>query len=347
MAEKPDYREMQRSLSILRRLQIGPATRAILIEHVRVDNGADAYDEEERRAEKRFAKDIDRLRTWGIEIAIDTGYEYRLVSYGAFSPVYLNDAELGAVALLMETFAPGVPESEAVQQLLRRVLDWAPAKQRSEVTHKRQRLRIDLRRKDDDFVPQAVQEAVAKAHDTRRRLRFFYLSPGQADGIPREHTVEPWYLHYDTIGRHVYLDAYRLSVTGPHGTWPEGRWQRYRLGRIQADGITVLPDKLPPTPPKRATYAVEYLLAPEIARRGEVSLHFDRMEIGTADETGWVRVTGTTDNPFTAVQLFLGYGARCRVLGGPEIRQAMEENVAALAEFYTAPLEQGEPLCED
>ncbi len=347
MADRPDYREMLRSLSVLRRLQIGPAARAILIEYVRVDNGADAYDEDVRRAEKRFSKDIERLRAWGIDIAVDTGYEYRLVSYGEFSPIYLNDAELGAVAFLMETFGPGVPESEAVQQLLRRVLDWAPAKQRSEVTHRRQRLRMDLRRKDDDLVPPIVQEAVTKAYETRRRLRFLYRSPGQADGIPREHTVEPWYLHYDTVGRHVYLDAYRLSVTGPYGTWPDARWQRYRLGRIQAEGITVLPDKLPPSPPKRASYAVEYMLAPELTRLGEVSRHFDKMEVGVPDEAGWVRVTGITDDPFTAMQLLLGYGARCRVLGGPEIRKAMEENVAVLAEFYKAPLEAGEQLCED
>ena len=347
MADKPDYREMARSLAILRRLQIGPAARPILMEYVRVDKDPSAYDDDRRRSEKQFSKDIDRLRTWGIEITVDTGYEYRLVSYGQFSPILLNDTELGAVAFLMEAFAPGAPEAEAVQQFLHRVLDWAPAKQRSEITHKRQRRRIDLRRKDDDFVPLVVQEAVTKAHDLRRQLRFLYRSPSQSDGIPREHTVEPWYLHYDTGGGHIYLDAYRLSVTGPYGTWLEGRWQRYRLGRILAEGITVLPDKLPPTPPKRPTYAVEYMLSPEIARLGEISRHFNKMEVALADEAGWVRITGITEDAFTAVQLLLGYGSRCRVLGGPEIRRAMEENVAALAEFYKAPLEKGVPLCED
>jgi hypothetical protein len=66
-----------------------------------------------------------------------------------------------------------------VQQLLRRVLDWLPVGQRSMVTLNRQRLRVDLRRRDDDFVPATVQAAVEKAYDERRRLRFWYRRPAR------------------------------------------------------------------------------------------------------------------------------------------------------------------------
>ena len=135
---------------------------------------------------------------------------------------------MGALAFLSETFVEGAPQAEAVQQLLRRVLDWLPVDQRSAVGLQRQRLRVDLRRRDDDFVPATVQTAVEKAYHERRRLRFWYLSPGQADGKPRQHTVEPWHLHFDTMRRHLYLDAYRLRVIGPLGEWSQPRWQKYR-----------------------------------------------------------------------------------------------------------------------
>jgi predicted DNA-binding transcriptional regulator YafY len=337
MREKPIYFEIQRCLTILRQLQRAPATKAALMEYVRVEVAPEAYPDDPKLADKTFARDIDRLRTWGVQLEPGKGHEYYLRSYGAFNPVSLDAQGLGALAFLSETFVEGAPQAEAVQQLLRRVLDWLPVGQRSMVTLNRQRLRVDLRRRDDDFVPAPVQTAVEKAYDERRRLRFWYLSPSQADGAPRRHTVEPWFLHFDTMRRHLYLDAYRLHVSGPLGEWPQPRWQKYRLGRILLEAIEVLPDKLPPTPPKRPRHELEYLLAPEIARLGQVSRHFDDMTMHAPDEEGWVRVTAKTDDLFTAVQILLGYGARCRVIGGAEARRMLEENVAALVKFYKLP----------
>jgi predicted DNA-binding transcriptional regulator YafY len=337
MADKPEYRELLRCLVILRYLQIESGNKLTLMDHVCSELGRDIYAEQSDLAAKQFSKDIGRLRAWGIDIVVETGHHYRLVSFGQFNPICLSESDLSAVAFLAEAFAPGAPEAEAVQRLLLRILDWVPIKQRSAVSRIRQRLRIDLRRADDDLVDPAVETAVNKAHDERRRLRFKYLSPGQADGVPREHMVEPWYLYYDTISRHVYLRAYRLSVTGPHGTWAQPRWQDYRLVRILADGIMVLPDKLPPEPPKRHFYAVQYLLAPDIVRLGQISRHFTDMEVHDSGEDGWVRVTATTDDLFRTVRLLLGYGARCRVLGGPELRRAIETDVAALAIYYKLP----------
>lgn len=337
MSEKPLYFEIQRCLTILRQLQRAPAVKAVLMEYVRIEVGPEAYADDPKLADKTFARDIERLRTWGVEIVVGAGHEYHLQSYGMFNPVGLDEEALNALAFLSETFVEGAPQSEAVQQLLRRVLDWLPATQRSAVTFNRQRLRVDLRRRDEDYIPAEVQAAVEKAYNERRRLRFWYRSPSQTDGAPRRHTVEPWHLHFDTMRRHLYLDAYRLHVSGPQGEWPQPRWQKYRLGRILPDEIEVLPDKLPPAPPKRPRHELEYLLAPEIVRLGQVSRHFDDMTVHPPDAEGWVRVTAKTDDLFAAVQTLLGYGARCRVIGGAEARQAMEENVAALAKFYKLP----------
>ncbi|HAJ38528.1 MAG TPA: hypothetical protein DCL15_22910 [Chloroflexi bacterium] len=337
MSEKPRYVEMQRCLTILRQLQRSPADKAELMEYVRIEVGVEAYGDDAKLADKTFARDIDRLRTWGVEVDVGRGHQYYLKSYGDFNPVSLTDEELNTVAFLLETFAPGAPQAEAVQQFLQRVLDWIPLGQRDAIGLSRQRLRVDLRRRDEDDIAPVVQTAVDKAYNERRRLRFWYLSPGQADGAPRRHTVEPWYLHFDTMRRHLYLDAYRLHVSGPLGEWSQPRWQKYRLGRILPDEIEVLPDKLPPMPPKRPRHELEYLLAPEIARLGEVSRHFDDMTVHPPDEEGWVRVTAKTDDLFTAVQMLLGYGARCRVIGGAAARKMMEENVLAMLKLYKLP----------
>mgnify|MGYP005845453897 CR=1 FL=1 len=337
MPEKPRYLEIQRCLTILRQLQQAPATKAALMDAVRVEVAANAYADDEKLAGKMFERDIDRLRTWGVEIITGKGHEYHLQSYGDFNPVSLEEPALGALAFLSETFIEGTPHAEEVQLLLRRVQDWLPAGQRSRVTSNRRRLRVDLRRRDDDFVPDTVEAAVEKAYNERRRLRFWYRSPGQADGALRRHTVEPWHLHFDVMRRHLYLDAYRVHVSGPLGEWDQPRWQKYRLGRILPDEIEVLPDKLPPTPPKRPRHELEYLLAPEIARLGQVSRHFDDMTVHSPDEEGWVRVTAKTDDLFAAVQMLLSYGARCQVIGGAEVRRMMEENILALVRLYKLP----------
>jgi predicted DNA-binding transcriptional regulator YafY len=334
MREKPIYFEIQRCLTILRQLQRAPATKAALMEYVRVEVAPEAYPDDPKLADKTFARDIDRLRTWGVQLEPGKGHEYYLRSYGAFNPVSLDAQGLGALAFLSETFVEGAPQAEAVQQLLRRVLDWLPVGQRSMVTLNRQRLRVDLRRRDDDFVPAPVQTAVEKAYDERRRLRFWYLSPSQADGAPRRHTVEPWFLHFDTMRRHLYLDAYRLHVSGPLGEWGQPRWQKYRLGRILLDEIEVLPDKLPPAPPKRPRHELEYLLAPEIARLGEVSRHFDDMTVHPPDAEGWVRVTAKTDDLFGATRLLLSYGPYCRVLGDAEALKEMSRLVNQMQLLY-------------
>jgi hypothetical protein len=121
------------------------------------------------------------------------------------------------------------------------------------------------------------------------------------------------------------------------GEWSQPRWQKYRLGRILPDEIEVLPDKLPPTPPKRPRHELEYLLAPEIARLGQVSRHFDDMTVHPPDADGWVRVTAKTDDLFAAVQTLLSYGARCLVIGDAEARRMLEENIATLAKLYKVP----------
>lgn len=105
-----------------------------------VEVAPEAYPDDAKLADKAFRTRIERLRTWGVEIVTGERHEYHLRSYGTFNPVSLDEQALGALAFLSETFVEGAPQAEAVQQLLRRVLDWLPVGQRSMVTLNRRRL---------------------------------------------------------------------------------------------------------------------------------------------------------------------------------------------------------------
>lgn len=323
-----------RSLTILRHLQCGPQARETLADFVRIECDSAAYAEPNQNANKKcFENDIKRLRELGVALDYYDGH-YHLLTYGDFSPVALSQAALNSLAFLGETFGPGAPQHEAIQDLVRTIAEWLPPEQRDSLPMRRHRLRLDLRRRDDDQLDPRVQAAIDRAMSQHRLLRFAYLSPGRTDGIPRVHTIQPWELFYDSVRHHLYLDGYRLLVTGPFGDWRQATWQRYRLGRILAAGIDVLPDKFAPIPPKRPRLPLEYWLAPEIARLGEITRHFEEMAVGEADAAGWVPVTATTDDLFRAVRLLLGYGPNCKVTGGREARREMVALVQALGAVY-------------
>jgi predicted DNA-binding transcriptional regulator YafY len=315
-------------------LQLGPADLEALVAYVHVAYDIAAYaDIGEKAGRKRLENDLARLREWGVELEYRDG-AYHLLSYGSFSPVALGEEELNALAFLAESFGAEVPLAAEVQHLLRLVLDWLPARQRNSIPMRRQRYRMDLRRTDDDVIPPAVQSTIDRAISERRLLEFFYRSPSQSDGVPRLHRVQPWKLYFDTVRRHLYLDAYCLRVRGPFGLLKQERWQAYRLGRIQEEGIQLLPERMPPIPPKRPRYLLEYWLAPDLVRLGEVTRHFDETEVHETNAEGWRRVTAYTDDLFRAVRQLLSYGPLCKVTGGEEARREMVALVRAMGTVY-------------
>lgn len=334
MPDRPEHTSLKRSLYILRRLAMGTADRETLADYVSTLYDGSTYgDLSSKQQIKAFENDLTRLRDLGVQYEYVRG-AYRLVSYGEFDPVALSEAELNILAFLAETFAPDSPNGEAVQALIRHVADWLPAGQAGSLEGRRQRWRIDLGRRDRDVIEPAVQETIEQAIAGRRLLRFAYLSPKHADGAPRIHIVQPWYLTFDTALRHLYLEAYVQETKTPEEVLRGGHWLHYRLGRILPAGLTILPDKFAPVPPKRPRVALEYLLAPDIARLGDVSQQFEDMQVHAPGPDGWVRVTANTTDLFSALQQLLRYGHNCKVVGGPEARRRMGEIVAAMARNY-------------
>ncbi len=325
-----------RSLAILRFLQQGPADRERVIHQVRADLGAASYPAAGSNAERRyFEEDIKRLRELGVEIPdARKSKRYRVMSYGEFSPVGLGDAELAALAFLAATFGPSTPNHAAVQSLLQTVLDWLPPAQQQLLDKQRQQLQLDLRRRDDTPLDPQVEALIQRALAEKRLLRFPYLARNRRDEPARLHTVQPWGYFFDTWRGHFYLDAYWLTSDGPLGRYKQERWQKFRPEHMVAEGMIVLPDRRPPTPPKRPSFQLEYWLSPQIVRAGQVTRHFEHMQRHESDTQGWLRITATTDDLFRAPRLLLTYGPNCRVTGGPEVRREMEKLVHGLAEVY-------------
>ena len=149
------------------------------------------------------------------------------------------------------------------------------------------------------------------------------------------HEVQPDHQYFDPNRGHLYLDAYWLTSDGPVGKRKQERWLSFRLDRVLDDeNLRVLPQRMPPTLPRRPRHHLEYWLSPQIARLGQVTRHFDEMDVHETDAEGWVRVTGATDNLFQATRLLLSYGPNCRVTGGAEAKDEMERLIREMATVY-------------
>lgn len=236
------YQSLFRTLSLLRRLQRGSANKETLAASVQTDCDSDAYlDLRTKASQKQFENDMTRIRELGADYEHDRkSGEYKLLTFGEFSPLSFSDDELETLAFLSETFVPGAPKSEQVQGFIQHLLDTLTQQQQREVYGRQRRLTLDLRRRESSKIDDRVQQTIDKAVGERRLMRFQYQSPGQTDGVPRTHTVQPWNYLFDTTHGQYYLDAYRLQVEGPYGLWKKGQWQRYRPERIMVENLTVL-----------------------------------------------------------------------------------------------------------
>ncbi|MEZ4736819.1 MAG: WYL domain-containing protein [Caldilineaceae bacterium] len=335
----PHQQRLVRSLSILRRLQVGAADRQALIDHVQTECGPLAYEAESARAmESLLARDIKFLREnllVNIPSVDRSNNTYEIENFGDFRPLCLTDAELDALLTLLQSFQPGAPHSDEIAGFLNRIANLLPAPQQKALRTKQARLRLDLRRHDGETIAPLVQRTVDRAIREKRHLQFAYRTAGQRDEQPRIHEVQPDHQFFDPSRGHLYLDAYWLTSDGPVGKHKQERWQSFRLDRILADEhLRVLPQKAPPLLPRRPHHHLEYWLSPQIARLGQVTRHFEEMAVHETNADGWVRVTGTTDNLFQATRLLLGYGPNCRVTGGAETKREMQKLIREMAAVY-------------
>ncbi len=332
-----EWMTMRRCLALLQRLLRGPATKAELMTAVRDQVGDEAYlTNPSTGRSSAFEKDINQRlpEHLGVEVRFDrSSGAYKLAALSGLPGFDLSDDALAALAFLEDTFQAGAPHHEKVLALHNHLHACLPEARRRELARQRVALRVDLRRLDAGVIAPVVEERVERAITSRRLLRFSYRSPLYEDGLPRRHTVEPYELTFDTQRRHQYLYAFCRQTDGPEGSQDVRQYIHYRLDRILADGIEVLESKLAPTGPRGKRYQLVYRLAPAVARLGEVTQHFEEMQV-TLEADGSAEVRAETGNLFFAVRTLLHYGQNCQVLGGPEALREMRAIVQEMARLY-------------
>lgn len=333
-----EWMTLNRCLALLQRLLQGPASRAELVKAACQAVGEEAYGSDPSSGRlSAFEKDINsRLRRYlGARVSFNrrTGL-YELQEFSGLPGFDLPDEALAALAFLQDTFAPGTPHHERVQALTNHLHACLPEERRQALAQQRVAPRVDLRRLDPGAIAPRVEQQIGRALTQRRLLRFTYRSPLYEDGLPRRHTVEPYDLIFDTQRRHQYLYAFCREVDGgPEGHQTVRNYIHYRMDRILSEGIEVLESKLAPQAPRAKRYRLVYRLMPAIARHGEVTQHFEEMQV-TLEADGSAVVEATVDNLFFAVHTLLHYGDNCQVLGGPEALREMRAIVQGMAKLY-------------
>ncbi len=330
-ARESHWLVMRRCLTIIRRLQRGPATRDELIQAV-LDDDPDAYGGVTKKALlKRLERDIWHIR---YSLYIDLRFSRSEGQYflGEIEVPLLDlpDEALGTIEWLEKSFSDGdLPHHRAVHSLLDRLRKFlGPARSR-DIGRQNGFPDLDLRSRDNDDIPERVWEGLRKAIDEGLEIEFKYASA--YSDAPRRHRVYPYKIYFHR--GHYYLHGYCLHVIRPDGRRVDRRrYIPYRLGRILE--LNVLPNKLPPEPPKARKYKVIYKLAPQIARGGVSRLPYIEVLDVERHKDGSVTVHGETDNIFWAVRELLHYGPNCKVLGGPEILGQIREIVREMARQY-------------
>ena len=324
---------IRRCLAILRRLQRGPASREALISAVLLAEGDEAYGGAKGKVlNKRFDNDLRRIRKHlGVEIAFDRKrgvYDIK----DTWTPLLdLPDQDLSTLAWLEETFDEESPHHDEVQALVDRLRLFLSVDRRTEMLRQRHLLRLRLTRRDEEPIPEAIWQALARALEWKLRVSLTYRSPQQADEQPRVHIVDIFEPPFFEDG-HFYVRGYCRYTVGPKGRYEMRRYVDYRMDRIEE--IEVLPERIPPESPSPPRYEVIYRLSPAVARRGVSRSRWILIEEVKRQEDGSAVVYGSTGDIFRARQFLMRYREHCIVLGGPELRQAMQESVEKMAKIY-------------
>lgn len=326
---------LRRSLAILRRLLQGPATGEDLIEAVRQAVGPEAYPAQKRARQEAFKRDRENLRD---KLEASFHYEaqtgcYTLDDPGLCGSLTLPESELLALRLLSETFASEMGEQAEVQSLLERLVARLPPEDRLRLESISLPVDLDVFQGiDAATISPRVWETANRAARERRKLAFNYISPMQADQLPRYHEVAPYRVRFRR--GHWYLYAYDLYWRNPYGAeWRDSGHRNFRLGYfVNDERLAILPGVLPPGQRRPPRYRVQYVLKPAVGR-GAISRYFDEMQVKRLPD-GSAEVSGFTDNDWEAVRILLGYGENCVVLGGEEVLRLMERHARGMAQNY-------------
>lgn len=296
-------------------------------------------------------RDVDRLRALGYPVHATKGPDggYRLAAGTAMPPLMLDDEQVVALTVALQTATTGVDGlDEAAARALATLRQVLPARLRARV----EGLDLTAVRRPADPAEEHVDTerlmAVGAAIRAREVLRFDYRAPAgdgdpAPDGPPRR--VEPH--HLATRGRRWYLVAWDLDRRD---------WRTFRV------------DRLHPRTPTGPRFERRDLPAPDVAAylqqqfagvtqpcRGEAVLDAPAPLVarwaGPTDvveplDAGRCRVVAGSWS-WVGLAAWLGmFDVPLRVVGPPELRAAARELAGRYAEGAGAPTDApGTALC--
>jgi len=326
------WRVMHRCFNILLRLMRGRASGDEIRDIIRNDIGTDRK-LTEKAVQRLFDEDKERLKIW---FQVDMQYnrptnDYELVHIGR-ALIDLSEEAVRGFAFLEQTFSQdGVVMGADVRAFLRTVKMTLPHPRFKEISKQRGLLELSLGVEDTDNIPPDVSKAVARSTWRRQQLEFDYLSPQQADRIPRRKIVEPIRHFFDAVRKHYYLEAFAIQSYAPHKgvRSQDGVVRKYRLDRMSNPKI--LPTHFNPNR-RIPTKELIYELNANVARLG-ITEHFTNMQIYPNDD-GSVKVMVPSRDLFFDLRTLLHYGANCRVIGGKDALYEMKRIIEDMSAVY-------------
>ena len=169
-------------------------------------------------------RDVDRLRALGYPVHATKGPDggYRLAAGSAMPPLMLDDEQVVALAVALQTATTGVDGlDEAAARALATLRQVLPARLRARV----EGLELTAVRRadapDEERVDTERLLAIGAAVRAREVLRFDYRAPDHAEEPGRPRRAEPH--HLVTRGRRWYLVAWDLD---------RADWRTFRVDRL-------------------------------------------------------------------------------------------------------------------
>ncbi len=320
----------QRRMLVARCLIRGAVTTASLIEEARALQGAEAYPADASAAVRH---DIAALRDmFGCEISYQRPQGYVLEYPSDLALLDLPDEELEALGFLLSTFLDtALPNAMPVGALLDRIVSILPEQRRRQLQRASAHPRLDNPRA-ARRPPQPVIERLKRCLG-RSQISFDYVSSYASGGEALRHRVAP----YDLLYRdgHTYLEAVCLECRIPELL---NSYVLYRVDRIAAPSLRVLPSQMPPGTARRRSYTLRYWLSPRIAARRDIALWFPGSQVAFSDD-GSAMVTAEIHDLWQARQIMLRYREHCQVLEPPELISMMRESIERMVDVYK-PMEE-------
>lgn len=327
-AKRSSWHTYRRRMTIVRLLLRQARSRDELIKAVRLELGEEAYPDAQEAA---FKHDLDKLKEeYNCQIVFRRKEGvYELQDLGELALLDFSDTVLDALKII-EQLGKLLPGSMNLNVFADQIIRLLPPSRR-ETLPSRSPVSVAIHQGQSNSQPeQTVIDKLRRAIRQRQEIEFLYTGLNDETALYR---VQPYEIVIRPEG-HIYLDGNRVSVTPSHALpKTQSQVQQFRLDRIDAESIKLLPNKLPAERTGLKTYQIKYKLSNEVARRRDVASYFPETVFEYHDD-GSATVTASVTNLWQTRQVLLRYGHVCTVLEPPELVEMFRESAKGLYQNY-------------